>query len=56
MPRWSRPKTGKDYLAADFAQFPIGVRLVLALMWQQGENIFDERRTATIDTEAARTP
>ncbi|MEQ9040382.1 MAG: extracellular solute-binding protein, partial [Silicimonas sp.] len=26
--------TGKNYLAADFAQFPIGVRLVLALMWQ----------------------
>jgi len=46
--------TGQDYLAADFAQFPIGVRLVLALMWQQGANIFDESGTATIDTEAAR--
>jgi len=44
--------TGKDYLAADFAQFPIGVRLVLALMWQQDANIFDEDGTATIDTEA----
>ncbi|WP_071674458.1 extracellular solute-binding protein [Nioella nitratireducens] len=46
--------TGQDYLAADFAQFPIGVRLVLSLMWQQGENIFTEDGTATIDTEAAR--
>jgi len=46
--------TGHDYLAADFAQFPIGVRLVLALMWQQGANIFTEDGTATIDTEAAR--
>jgi multiple sugar transport system substrate-binding protein len=45
--------TGLDYLAADFAQFPIGVRLVLALMWQQDANIFDGD-TATIDTEAAR--
>ncbi|RVT81711.1 extracellular solute-binding protein [Rhodobacteraceae bacterium CCMM004] len=46
--------TGKDYLAADFAQFPIGVRLVLALMWQQNANIFTDDGTATIDTEAAR--
>ncbi|KPP86303.1 MAG: multiple sugar transport system substrate-binding protein [Rhodobacteraceae bacterium HLUCCA08] len=45
--------TGQDYLAADFAQFPIGVRLVLALMWQQDANIFTEDGTATIDTEAA---
>jgi multiple sugar transport system substrate-binding protein len=30
------------------------VRLVLSLMWQQGENIFTEDGTATIDTEAAR--
>ncbi|NBD30996.1 MAG: extracellular solute-binding protein [Alphaproteobacteria bacterium] len=44
--------TGQDYLAADFAQFPIGVRLVLALMWQQDANIFSEDGTATIDTEA----
>ena len=45
--------TGQDYLAADFAQFPIGVRLVLSLMWQQGENIFSEDGTATIDNDAA---
>lgn len=33
--------TGKSYLAADFVQYPIGVRSVLSLLWQQGENIFD---------------
>ncbi|MHA7875274.1 extracellular solute-binding protein [Roseivivax sp.] len=46
--------TGKSYLAADFAQFPLGVRMVLALLWQQGDNIFTEDGTATLDTEAAR--
>jgi len=45
--------TGQDYLAADFAQFPIGVRLVLALLWQQDANIFEDG-TATIDTPEAR--
>ncbi|NPD18542.1 extracellular solute-binding protein [Alterinioella nitratireducens] len=49
-----REATGQDYLAADFAQFPLGVRLVLALIWQQGSNVFDEDGTATIDTEEAR--
>ncbi len=44
--------TGQDYLAADFAQFPIGVRVVLALMWQQNANIFTDDGTATINTEA----
>ncbi len=46
--------TGQDYLAADFAQFPIGVRLVLSLMWQQGGNIFTDDGAATINTESAR--
>ena len=45
--------TGQNYLAADFAQFPLGVRLVLALVWQQGSNVF-EGDTATVDTDAAR--
>ncbi|MGS4946851.1 extracellular solute-binding protein [Meridianimarinicoccus sp. RP-17] len=45
--------TGQDYLAADFAQFPLGVRMVLALIWQQGSNVFDGD-TATIDTPEAR--
>lgn len=49
-----KEKTGKDYLAADFAQFPIGVRLALALIWQQGSNIFDEDGTATINTAEAK--
>jgi multiple sugar transport system substrate-binding protein len=44
--------TGQDYLAADFAQFPIGVRVVLALMWQQDANIFSDDGTATINTKA----
>lgn len=46
--------TGQDYLAADFAQFPIGVRVVLALMWQQNANIFTDDGTATINTEAGK--
>lgn len=46
--------TGQDYLAADFAQFPIGVRVVLALMWQQDANIFTDDATATIDSPEAR--
>lgn len=45
--------TGKDYLAADFAQFPLGVRLVLALIWQQGTNIFSGDE-ATINTPEAK--
>ncbi len=45
--------TGQDYLAADFAQFPLGVRTVLALLWQQDANIFTEDGTATINTPEA---
>lgn len=45
--------TGQNYLAADFAQFPLGVRLVLALVWQQGANVFDGD-TATLDTAEVR--
>lgn len=48
-----KEKTGKDYLAADFAQFPLGVRTALALIWQQGGNIFDENGV-TVDTPEAR--
>ncbi|NNL18118.1 extracellular solute-binding protein [Boseongicola aestuarii] len=46
--------TGKDYLAADFAQFPLGVRTVLALLWQQNGNIFTDDGTATINTNEAK--
>lgn len=52
--RQVKEATGQNYLAADFAQFPIGVRLVLALMWQQNANIFTDDGTATIDNDAAR--
>ncbi len=45
--------TGQDYLAADFSEFPIGVRMVLALLWQQDTNIFSGD-TATLDTPEAR--
>ncbi|WP_377512811.1 extracellular solute-binding protein [Octadecabacter sp. R77987] len=45
--------TGQDYLAADFAQFPLGVRTVLALLWQQDANIFTDDGTATINTPQA---
>lgn len=45
--------TGQDYLAADFAQFPLGVRTVLALLWQQDANIFTDDGTATINTPEA---
>ena len=45
--------TGKSYLASDFVQFPIGVRAVLSLLWQQGANIFDDDGV-TIDTPEMR--
>ncbi|MEZ5930920.1 MAG: extracellular solute-binding protein [Alphaproteobacteria bacterium] len=45
--------TGKDYLAADFMQYPIGVRAVLSLLWQQGANIFDGDR-AMVNTPEMR--
>lgn len=45
--------TGQNYLAADFSEFEIGVRLALSLLWQQGSNIFDGTE-ATINTEEAR--
>jgi multiple sugar transport system substrate-binding protein len=48
-----KEKTGKDYLTADFAQFPIGVRVVMALMWQQGANIFSDGE-ATVNTAEAK--
>jgi len=44
--------TGVDYLAADFSQFPIGVRLVLALMWQQGAELI-AGGTANVDSPEA---
>lgn len=52
--RQLKETTGKQYLAADFAQFPIGVRMVLALIWQQDANIFATDGTATVNTNEAR--
>ncbi|TVR89229.1 MAG: extracellular solute-binding protein [Trueperaceae bacterium] len=46
--------TGANYLAADFAEFPIGVRLVMALVWQQGGELFDAERANVSSTEAER--
>jgi ABC-type glycerol-3-phosphate transport system substrate-binding protein len=46
--------TGANYLAADFAQFPIGVRLVMALVWQQGSELFDADRANVSSPEAER--
>jgi len=48
-----KEKTGKDYLTADFAQFPIGVRVVMALIWQQGANVFSDGN-ATVNTPEAK--
>ena len=45
--------TGHDYLSADFAEFPIGVRLVLALVWQQDSELFADGE-ANVDSDAAR--
>ena len=46
--------TGVDYLAADFAEFPIGVRLVLALMWQQGAELVAGDEANVDSAEAVR--
>jgi len=51
--RQVKEATGKSYLAADFVQFPIGVRSILSLLWQQGENVFDGGE-ALIDTAQMR--
>mgnify|MGYP001072855437 CR=1 FL=1 len=45
--------TGMDYLAADFSEFPIGVRLVLALVWQQDSELFADGE-ANVDSDAAK--
>jgi multiple sugar transport system substrate-binding protein len=45
--------TGKDYLASDFVQFPIGVRAVLSLLWQQERNVLDGDQV-TVDTPEMR--
>ena len=45
--------TGNDYLTADFSEFPIGVRLVLALVWQQNSELFADGES-NVDSQATR--
>lgn len=49
-----KDETGKDYLATDASQFPIGVRLMFTLVWQQDSDLIsDDGTTATVDTPEA---
>jgi multiple sugar transport system substrate-binding protein len=49
-----KDKTGKDYLATDASQFPIGVRIMFTLVWQQGSDLIAADGTsATVDTPEA---
>jgi multiple sugar transport system substrate-binding protein len=52
--RLVKDATGANYLAADFAQFPIGVRLVMALVWQQGGELFEGDEANVASPEATR--
>jgi len=52
--RMMKEATGANYLAADFAQFPIGVRLVMALVWQQGGELFEGDEANVASPEATR--
>lgn len=38
--------TGADYIAMDATQFPLGVRAVFALIWQQGGDLLNEDASA----------
>jgi multiple sugar transport system substrate-binding protein len=45
--------TGADYIAMDATQFPLGVRAVFAMIWQQEGDLLNEDRTeAAINGEA----
>lgn len=49
-----KEKTGKQYFATDASQFPIGVRLMFALVWQQNSDLLSADRTqATVNTPEA---
>ncbi len=45
--------TGKDYLASDWTGSPMGIRVILGWIWQQGQNVFDGG-DVTLDTDATR--
>lgn len=48
--------TGVDYIAMDATQFPLGVRAVFALIWQQGGDLLNEDGTAAaINSDEGRT-
>lgn len=48
--------TGADYIAMDATQFPLGVRAVFAMVWQQGGDLLNEDLTAAdINNEAGLT-
>jgi multiple sugar transport system substrate-binding protein len=47
--------TGKDYFATDASQFPIGVRLMFTLVWQQASDLVGaDGQSATVDTPEGR--
>lgn len=48
-------ETGKLYFATDASQFPIGVRLMFSLVWQQGSDLVSSDGTqGSVDTPEAR--
>ncbi len=51
--RLVKDATGMDYLAADFVQFPIGLRSILSLLWQQDQELVDGT-TAMVDSAEMR--
>jgi multiple sugar transport system substrate-binding protein len=45
---------GYRYFATDASQFPIGVRILFSLVWQQGSDLVSSDGVATVDTDEAR--
>lgn len=49
-----KDSTGKYYMVTDASQFPIGVRIMFTLVWQQGSDLIaEDGMSATVDTEEA---
>ena len=49
-----KENTGKDYFATDASQFPIGVRILFSLVWQQNSDLIAEDGTSgTVNTPEA---
>ncbi|MDT8297741.1 MAG: extracellular solute-binding protein [Spirochaetaceae bacterium] len=52
--RIMKEKTGAYYLVTDAVQFPIGVRILFTLVWQQGSDLISaDGKIATVDTPEA---